>query len=268
MSLEITHLGSGSRGNATLLSTNETNVLIDCGFSLIQTEKRLAALGIKGEEIDSIIVTHNHGDHAKSAERAPKKWNAELHCNLETATRMGWEPMRVCRTFGSLERVVCGTDFSFIGVPVPHNDADNVAIITSSGKNERAAFLTDLGESTLELKKHLEGCKHISIEANYDQKKLIMGPYPDSLKRRISGRGGHLSNFQTSKLLSEVMHSGLNSIVLTHLSEKNNAPHLAESEVLYHIGEEYNGGIAISKQNGPEFSHFLGQEEVEKIRAN
>jgi len=123
-----------------------------------------------------------------------------------------------------------------------------------------------LGESTIELKKYLEGCRHISIEANYDQKKLFMSSYPESLKRRISGRGGHLSNFQTGKLLSEVMHTKLESIVLCHLSDKNNAPHLAESEVLYHIGDKYNGDIAISRQIGPEFSHYLGQQDEEKIR--
>ena len=266
MTLKITHLGSGSKGNATLLSTDHENVLIDCGFSLIKTEKRLGSIGLKGEDISAIIVTHNHGDHSRSAERASKKWGAELHCNIETAIRMGWEPISTCRTFNNLDRVECGDDFSFIGVPIPHDKADNVAIITNSGRGEKAAFLTDLGESTMELKKYLEGCRHISIEANYDQKKLFMSSYPEVLKRRISGRGGHLSNFQTGKLLSEVMNSKLESIVLCHLSDKNNAPHLAESEVLYHIGDRYNGDIAISRQMGPEFSHYLGQEEKEKIK--
>ena len=266
MTLKITHLGSGSKGNATLLSTDHENVLIDCGFSLIKTEKRLGSIGLKGEDISAIIVTHNHGDHSRSAERASKKWGAELHCNIETAIRMGWEPISTCRTFNNLDRVECVDDFSFIGVQIPHDKADNVAIVTNSGRGEKAAFLTDLGESTMELKKYLEGCRHISIEANYDQKKLFMSSYPEVLKRRISGRGGHLSNFQTGKLLSEVMHSKLESIVLCHLSDKNNAPHLAESEVLYHIGDRYNGDIAISRQIGPEFSHYLGQEEKEKIK--
>tara|TARA_A200000159_G_scaffold160361_1_gene180436 strand:- start:889 stop:1695 length:807 start_codon:yes stop_codon:yes gene_type:complete len=266
MSLKITHLGSGSKGNATLLSTDDENILIDCGFSLLQTEKKLKSIGLEGEDISAIIVTHHHGDHSNSAERASKKWGAELHCNIETAIKMGWEPISTCKTFNNLDRVECGYNFSFIGVPIPHDKADNVAIITNSGRGEKAAFLTDLGESTIELKKYLEGCRHISIEANYDQKKLFMSSYPESLKRRISGRGGHLSNFQTGKLLSEVMHTKLESIVLCHLSDKNNAPHLAESEVLYHIGDKYNGDIAISRQIGPEFSHYLGQQDEEKIR--
>ena len=77
--------------------------------------------------------------------------------------------------------------------------------------------------------------------------------YPDSLKRRISGRGGHLSNSQTAEILKEIMNPGLKSIVLCHLSDKNNAPHIAESEVLMRIGDEFNGEIFISEQSGPNF---------------
>ena len=117
----------------------------------------------------------------------------------------------------------------------------------------------------MELNKHLTGCSHISIEANYDSKRLMAGPYPESLKRRISGRGGHLSNSQTALILAEALTDELESIVLCHLSEKNNAPHLAESEVLLQIGEDYSGSISISKQDGPEFSNWLGQGEPEKV---
>ena len=78
MSLKITHLGSGSKGNATLLSTDDENILIDCGFSLLQTEKKLKSIGLEGEDISAIIVTHHHGDHSNSAERASKKWGAEM----------------------------------------------------------------------------------------------------------------------------------------------------------------------------------------------
>jgi phosphoribosyl 1,2-cyclic phosphodiesterase len=91
------------------------------------------------------------------------------------------------------------------------------------------------------------------------------GPYPESLKRRIAGRGGHLSNVQTAETLAEVLSDVVDSVVLCHLSEKNNAPHLAESEVLMHIGEYYSGSLSISKQEGPEFSNWLGQTDPEKV---
>ena len=265
MGLEITHLGSGSRGNATLLSTGDTRVIVDCGFSLKQMEERLSLAGVKAASIDAIIVTHHHSDHSKSAARASKKWGARLYANLETTMRLGLEPISQVRTFEGLERLYISDDLSLLPVPVPHDDADNVAVIASNGDGRRAAFVTDLGEPTIELMKHLAGCEHISIEANYDLNRLISGPYPPSLKKRISGRGGHLSNQQTADILAEILHPKLSSIVLCHLSEKNNAPHLAESEVLHQIGERFNGVLSISKQEGPEFSNRLGQGELEQI---
>lgn len=265
MGVGITHLGSGSRGNATIISSGECNILVDCGFSLKQTEKRLEIAGYEKESIDSIVVTHHHKDHSGSALRASKKWGAKLHCNLGTASKMGWEPAEECSTFGNLERIQFSPGLSMLPISVPHDDADNVALIASDGNGGRAAIVTDLGEAPHDLIKHLSGCNHISIEANYDHRRLIEGPYPDSLKRRITGRGGHLSNKQAGEILLEVLHDDLESIVLCHLSEKNNAPHLAESEVLMAIGDEFRGKISISKQLGPEFSYWTGQSGPSSI---
>jgi phosphoribosyl 1,2-cyclic phosphodiesterase len=117
--------------------------------------------------------------------------------------------------------------------------------------------ITDLGSWTDELVKHVHNCQHISIEANYDEDLLNNGPYPYSLKERIRSRGGHLSNKQTGEFLAEVCTDNTRSIVLTHLSEKNNSPHLAESTILYHIGDFFSGDIDISLQDGPEKTHFI-----------
>lgn len=267
MGIGITHLGSGSRGNATLISSGEYNVLVDCGFSLRQTEKRLRIAGFDPESIDSIVVTHHHKDHSGSALNASKKWSSVLHCNGGTASRMGLEEGDFSE-FGSLDRIQFSPDLSMLAIPVPHDDADNVALVASDGKGDRAAIVTDLGEAPDDLVKHLSSCNHISIEANYDHGRLMSGPYPDSLKRRISGRGGHLSNSQAGEVLLRSMNKSLRSIVLCHLSESNNAPHLAESEVLLAIGDEFEGNISISKQVGPEFSYWTGQEEPSKILAS
>ena len=181
--------------------------------------------------------------------------------------KLGLEPISEVRTFEGLERLDISDELSLLPVPVPHDGADNVAVIASNSEGRRAAIVTDLGEPTIELMKHLSGCEHISIEANYDLNRLISGPYPPSLKKRITGRGGHLSNQHTADILAEVLHPKLTSIVLCHLSEKNNAPHLAESEVLHQIGEKFNGVLSISKQEGPEFSNRLGQSELMKINS-
>ena len=265
MGMEITHLGSGSSGNSTLLRADGTSVLIDCGFSLKQMESRLRMMEVEPSSIDAILVTHHHSDHSKTALRASKNWDSVLLSNLETANRMGWEPMAECRTFESLERIVVSDEISLLPIPVPHDDADNVAVIASNGDGRRAAIVTDLGELTVDLMRHLSGCSHISIEANYDYSRLMNGPYPEVLKRRISGRGGHLSNKQTGEALSEIVSERLESLVLCHLSESNNAPHLAESEVLMAMEDRFSGSIGISQQSGPEFSNWLGQSEPERI---
>ena len=154
-------------------------------------------------------------------------------------------------------------DLSVLAVPVPHSGADNVAFVASHN-GHRAAVITDLGSWTDELVTHVRGCEHIAIEANYDHNRLMNGPYPYSLKDRISGRGGHLSNEQTGQFLAQVCTPATKSISLTHLSVKNNQPHLAESTVLYHIDEIFSGDISISLQDGPERSHFIGEKvEVE-----
>tara|TARA_B100000575_G_scaffold1544_1_gene1167 strand:- start:10553 stop:11443 length:891 start_codon:yes stop_codon:yes gene_type:complete len=267
VTLEITHLGSGSRGNSVLLSTPESKVMIDCGFSLKKIESKLDKMDVNPHDIDTILVTHHHSDHSKSAFRASKKWGCNLISNAETARRLEWGGVSRLKIFSELERIEAGVDISLLPVPVPHDDAENVAVIACGKNGKRAAVVTDLGEVTTELISHLKKCDHISIEANYDHDRLMRGGYPDSLKRRVSGRGGHLSNYQTAKALQEIVHPGLRSIVLCHLSESNNLPHIAESEVLMGICESFNGSLRISKQDGPEFSNYIGQSDPQRIVA-
>ena len=264
MTLSITHLGSGSSGNATLLATDEMKILIDCGFSGRQLEKRLAMLEISPKELDAILISHHHIDHSRGAAIIQKRWGTPVQANFETCAKLGMDPVNECRIFEPLDRIEFGSDLSILPISVNHDGADNVGFIASHA-GERAAIVTDLGSWNDELERHISECVHISIEANYDTKKLWNGPYPERLKQRISGRGGHLSNRQTAELLSAVTGKHTRSIVLCHLSEQNNAPHIAESEVLLEIDELFDGDISISKSDGPEFSHYLGQAEPERL---
>ena len=265
MSLSITHLGSGSRGNSTLIESEDTKILIDNGFSGRQLEKRLSVMELTPQNIDGIIISHHHGDHGGGAAIAHKKWGIPLWSNFRTAAALGLDLLNEVTLFENLERIDINQQISILPVPVPHDGADNVGFIVNGKGNERAAVVTDLGSWTDELVNHLGSCSHISIESNYDVELLWNGPYNESLKRRITGRGGHLSNEQTGKLMAEVVSSKTKSIVLSHLSKQNNKPHLAESSVLYHIDEIFEGDIAISQQDGPEFTHFIGQSEPEKM---
>jgi phosphoribosyl 1,2-cyclic phosphodiesterase len=263
MSLSFTHLGTGSRGNATLVESGDAKVLIDQGFSGKQLEIRLARMDIKPQEIDAIVLTHHHGDHGGGASIAQRRWDIPIFCNDRTATALNLD-LRNVHLFESLEVLEFADDLALLPVPVPHSGADNVAFIASH-RGERGAVITDLGSWTDELVNHVSGCQHISIEANYDHQRLWNGPYPMRLKDRIAGRGGHLSNDQTGQFLSQVVDKETRSLVLTHLSEKNNAPHLAESTVLHQIDELFEGDIRISLQDGPEFTHHIGQTEAERI---
>jgi len=263
MSLSFTHLGTGSRGNATLVESGDAKVLIDQGFSGKQLEIRLARMDIKPQEIDAIVLTHHHGDHGGGASIAQRRWDLPIFCNDRTATALNLD-LRNVHLFESLEALEFADDLALLPVPVPHSGADNVAFIASH-RGERGAVITDLGSWTDELVNHVSGCQHISIEANYDHQRLWNGPYPMRLKDRIAGRGGHLSNDQTGQFLSQVVDKETRSLVLTHLSEKNNAPHLAESTVLHQIDELFEGDIRISLQDGPEFTHHIGQTEAEHI---
>lgn len=259
MPMSITHLGTGSRGNATLLETEGAKVLIDQGFSGAQLQKRLNRLGIEPTEIDCIFISHHHGDHGGGASIAQKRWGLHILANERTAQELGLDP-KLTSYFEALDMVRVGEDLAVLPVPVPHSGSDNVAFVASHA-GERAAIITDLGSWTDELVTHVRGCEHIAIEANYDHDRLMNGPYPYSLKDRISGRGGHLSNDQTGEFLAQVCTSATRSISLTHLSEKNNRPHLAESTVLYHIDEVFTGDITISLQDGPEYTHYIGKED-------
>lgn len=263
MSLSLTHLGTGSRGNATLVESGDVKVLIDQGFSGRQLEKRLARMEINPKEIDAIVLTHHHSDHGGGAGIAQRRWGIPTYCNDRTATALNLD-LRNVQIFESLEALDFANDLALLPVPVPHSGADNVAFIASH-KGERGAVITDLGSWTDELVNHVSGCQHISIESNYDNKRLWNGPYPMKLKDRIASRGGHLSNDQTGQFLSQVVDKNTRSIVLTHLSEKNNAPHLAESTVLYHLDDLFEGDIQISLQDGPEFTHHIGQSESERV---
>ncbi len=265
MTLTITHLGTGSRGNSTLLETGDICVLLDQGFSGRQLEKRLNRINLTPNDIDCILISHHHGDHGGGATIAQKRWGIRILANERTAHELDLDPM-LTTYFGSLDLIRIGDSLSILTIPVPHAGADNVAFVANY-KGERAAFITDLGSWTDELVKHVYDCQHISVEANYDNNLLEKGPYPYSLKERIRSRGGHLSNNQTGEFLTEVCTENTRSVVLTHLSEKNNSPHLAESTVLYHIGDRFDGDLEISLQDGPEKSHYLkGIDEDSKIK--
>ncbi len=225
--MRIAALGSGSKGNAVLLQSASTTLMIDCGFGLRETEKRLADIGLVPSDISAILVTHEHQDHISGVE--PFAFRFSLPVYMTEGTYRAWkhkgrvEPSRLrageSLTIGGLK---------IVPVAVPHDAREPVQFVFSCG-DLKAGVLTDLGSLTPHLVEAYEGCHALLVEANHDQEMLRNGPYPPSLKRRVGGNWGHLNNGQTAEFISRVNTSGiLKNLIVGHISEQNNQIELAE----------------------------------------
>lgn len=220
-------LGSGSGGNAVLIETMRSRILVDAGFAPRVLKRRLAVAGVAPESIEAVVVTHEHADHMKGVAAAARKWGWTV---ISTAgTRMmcpEWANLRTILT-PRKSSVVVG-DFHLETVPVSHDANEPIAVIvTSIGEGARAGIVYDLGHVGESVSRALDKLDILLIEANHDEGMLRAGPYPPSVQARIRGKFGHLSNRDAAQAASESIHAGLNNIVLAHLSEKNNNPRTA-----------------------------------------
>ena len=220
-------LGSGSSGNAILLESAKSRILVDAGFSPRVLKQRLAVAGVAPESIDAVVATHEHTDHIKGVAAAARKWGWTIVCTA--GTRMmcpDWAGLKTILT-PRKSSVVVG-DFHLETVAVSHDANEPIAVIaTSVGDGARAGIVYDLGHVTETILRALDKLDILVIEANHDEGMLRAGPYPPSVQARIRGKFGHLSNGDAATAVSRSIHSGLNNIVLAHLSEQNNNPRTA-----------------------------------------
>ncbi|MGQ0698021.1 MAG: MBL fold metallo-hydrolase [Panacagrimonas sp.] len=220
-------LGSGSRGNATVVQAGATHLLVDCGFAVREVESRAARIGFDPGSLDAILVTHEHSDHIGGVARLARAYDITVMLTPGTAsTRSDWEGCRL-RHISPHEAFTIG-DIEVQPFPVPH-DAREPCQFAFSYRNRRLGIVSDLGRITPHVARSLDGCDALLLECNHDPGMLACGPYPESLKRRVGGDWGHLSNAQAAGLLREVDRTRLQALVLTHLSEKNNTQHLARA---------------------------------------
>ncbi len=215
-------LGSGSKGNATLVQQGNTRVLVDCGFSAVEVERRLLRVGCDPADIDALLLTHEHGDHLRGACAFAARHGSRLFLTHGTA--------RSCGDVSGLPVAYIAADSSFTlgdlevqAYTVPH-DADEPCQYVFSNGASRIGMLSDCGRITPHIVDRLQGCDALLLESNHDIQMLMGGAYPQSLKQRISGDFGHLSNDQACALLRQVDCSRLSHIVAIHLSEQNNDP--------------------------------------------
>ena len=223
--MRFASLGSGSKGNATLVEFRSTRLLVDCGFLLREVESRLARLNVEPQSLNGILVTHEHNDHLGGVSRLARKYNIPVW--MTAGTFASWNDPRVpqLQRFNPHEVFEAG-EITVQPFPVPH-DAREPAHYVLSGDGLRLGVLSDAGSVTPFMLECLSGCDALMLEFNHDVQMLWDGPYPPKLRDRVGGHLGHLSNAQAATLLTQIDRSRLQHLVLTHISEKNNTPELA-----------------------------------------
>ncbi len=247
--LQFCSLASGSSGNCVYIGTEQTRILIDVGISGKKIETGLKGLGVQLSDLQGILISHEHLDHIKGLgvlERkspVPMYMTAGTKEQLKGMSQIGKVDWELCQDVSADDMFSVG-DLQIMPIAVSHDAAEPVAYRIQA-EDKSLAVITDLGYYTPELVEKLQGLDMILLEANYDMRMLQVGRYPYSVKRRIAGSKGHLSNEDAGRLVNEIWHPGLKYVLLGHLSKENNFPQLAyetvRSEIL--LGE-YASGLA------------------------
>ena len=219
-------LGSGSRGNAGLIEAGQTRLLLDCGFTAKETERRLARLGLEPADLAGVLVTHEHRDHIAGVSVLARRHRLPVWMTPGTHRQAGdLGELPGLALFNCHEPFAVG-DLQVEPFPVPHDAREPSQFVFSDGAR-RLGVLTDAGRSTPHVEAVLAGCDGLLLECNHDADMLADGPYPPTLKARVGGGHGHLSNAQAAELLGRLDTARLQHIAALHLSEENNRPGLA-----------------------------------------
>ena len=223
--MRFAYLGSGSRGNGAVISSGSTHVLLDCGFPAGEAQRRLQRLGLEASQLAAILVTHEHGDHIGGVSALARRHRlavfmtlgtraaGKMHADVDVQVIDGHSPFAV-------------DDLEIPPYPVPHDARQPCQYVFHDGQM-RLGVLSDAGCITPHIRSMLAPCDGLAVEFNHDRDMLARGPYPQSLKTRVGGQLGHLSNCQSAGLLAEIGMARLQHLVLAHLSEQNNSQALA-----------------------------------------
>ncbi len=229
--LTVCILASGSKGNAIFVSNGATSILIDAGLSGIEIERRLKSRGLSPENLDAILVSHEHHDHIQGVGVLSRRFNLPVYMNPRTREAAVSHLGNVYE----VKNFECGSKFTVKDLAIHpfaiSHDAEDPSGFTIHQDGIKIGIATDLGIATSMVKEHLKDSTLLVLEANHDEKMLINGPYPWPIKQRIKSRIGHLSNLASKHLLNEIQHDRLKYVMLAHLSETNNTPQKAVNEI-------------------------------------
>ena len=232
-------IASGSSGNCVYVGSDATHLLVDVGISGKRTESGLKELGLTGRDIDGILITHEHADHINGLGVLARKYEIPIYATAGTI-----KALKSCNGLGDLDyslfhevwedRKLTLKDLTINPMRISHDAVQPVGYRISYG-SKKVAVCTDLGVYNDYTVECLKGMDALLLEANHDVNMLQVGPYPYYLKQRILGEKGHLSNENSGRLLCRILHDGLQTVVLGHLSKENNLPELAYESVRMEI---------------------------------
>lgn len=262
MSLFITSLNSGSNGNCYYIGNKKEAILVDCGISCREVEKRMLRLHLDIGLVKAIFISHEHSDHIKGIEVLCKKYQIPVYCTFVTAQHCAF-----ATNFSQLNYFTNG-DMVVIGELAVQSffkkhDASDPCSFFISFKDTKVGVFTDMGVACTNLIHHFSQCHAAFLEANYDKEMLAAGVYPWHLKKRISGGLGHLSNDEALSLFTNHRSSSLTHLILAHLSKNNNCPNKL-AELFSPYAQEINVIVASRNSETPLFE--IGPKEfyVEK----
>jgi phosphoribosyl 1,2-cyclic phosphodiesterase len=244
-------LASGSSGNAALLATENTRILVDAGLSMKELGKRMAAAGEDLARLDAILVTHEHSDHISGLPVLARRLKKPFYLTRLTGPAIDWEESQPV-----LEPFQAGASFSIGDIEVqsfsiPHDAIDPVGFCFEA-QGVRIGIATDLGYIPVSVKYHLRRADLLLLEANHDLDMLKVGPYPWSVKQRVMSRVGHLSNLGVSEYLLEDLDSTTAHLVLGHLSEQNNHPEIVRMVAMQSLEQRgFHTRLSIAEQHRP-----------------
>ncbi len=226
--LKFCVLASGSSGNCSLVATSRTRLLIDAGLGVRDLIQRLISTGESLDSLDAILITHEHSDHVSGLCRLLRKLKRRIpvYVSTRTAPVINWE---MCNP--AVERFQAGSSFTIGDIEIdsftiPHDAIDPVGF-TFHAEGVKIGIATDLGYLPDSVKYHLRRTDVLLLESNHDVEMLKVGPYPWSIKQRVMGRNGHLSNDVVSDFIANEFASTTAALILGHLSEHNNHPEIA-----------------------------------------
>ena len=249
--MNVTVLGTGSRGNAVVVECGGDRVLIDAGFPARGLVQRMRAADVVPESVSALVLTHAHGDHATGARVAARRYGWTVY-----ATRGTIEALPDLRDVGPVvisPREALPLDTMRISsVHTPHDCAEPIALtIECRASGARCGVAWDMGYAPVTVERALSLLDALVVESNHDEEMLRHGPYPRSVQKRIAGRHGHLSNRAAARLARSVAHRGLRHVVLAHLSAENNTPDAARTAMRSALrGTAFHGEVTVAPQDG------------------